>query len=373
MNFDYIVIGGGIAGASCGYFLAPHGRVLLIERESQPGYHSTGRSAALYTENYGNRIIQGLTIASRAFFERPPAGFADHPLLSPRGVVGIARPDQLPALALMLKTGQALVPSISEISVDRACAMQPLLRRDYVAGAIYEPEAMDMDVHALHQGYLKGLRAAGGRIATDAEVRGLDRRGGVWQVATRAGDFAAPVVVNAAGAWCDEIARLAGLRPVGLTPKRRTALIFAPPCPVDPAWPMMHDADETFYFKPDAGQMLGSPADETPMAPQDVQPDEIDIATCVDRIEQSVTFKIGRIGRRWAGLRSFVADKTPVVGFAPDGDGFLWLAGQGGYGIMTSPGMGEVAASLARGRSVPSRVADMGVTAAELSPARLVT
>jgi D-arginine dehydrogenase len=368
---DYLVIGGGIAGATAGYALAEHGRVVVLERESQAGYHTTGRSAALYTEAYGNAAVRAITAASRAFFEAPPAGFADHPLLTARGALFIGRVDQLSTLEAEAQTARRLVPTVSLLGARDTCALVPLLRPDYVAGGVLEPDARDMDVHAIHQGFLKGLRARGGELVVNAEATGLALVAGDWEVETKAGRFGAPVVVNAAGAWCDEVAALAGAGPIGLVPKRRTAFLFRPPATVDiDRWPMVCDVDEQFYFKPDAGNILASPADETPSPPCDAQPEELDIALAVERIQAAANLPIQRIAHRWAGLRSFVADKTFVVGFDPGAPGFFWFAGQGGYGIQTSPAMGRIAADLARGLSLPSDVADLGVSEAALSPAR---
>jgi D-arginine dehydrogenase len=223
----------------------------------------------------------------------------------------------------------------------------------------------------VHRGYLRGMTARGGRIVTNAEVTGLSRDGSGWRVATRAGDFAAPVVVNAAGAWCDEVAALAGVAPIGLVPKRRTAITFDPPQgQAIHGWPSMIDVDESFYFKPDAGRILASPADETPMPPCDVQPDELDVAILVDRLEQATTLQVKRIASKWAGLRSFVADKTLVAGFDAQAEGFFWLAGQGGYGIQTSPTMARVAAGLVAGKGLPPDLVDLGVSEATLAPDR---
>lgn len=368
---DFLVIGGGIAGASAAYNLAGSAKVVVLERESQPGYHSTGRSAALYSETYGNFIIRALTVASGAFYDAPPAGFADHDLLTPRGTIIVGREDQVAKLDQAYAEARQLVDNVARL--DRAEVLErcPLLRPDYVAGGVLEPDARDIDVHAVHGGFLRGLRARGGSVVTDAEVLGLRRDGGKWTVETRAGSFAAPVVINAAGAWCDEIAALAGVTPVGLEPKRRTAFTFAAPADTDlHALPMIIDADESFYFKPEVGQFLASPADETPIAPCDVQPEEIDIAEAVERIETCSTLQIRRINHKWAGLRSFVADRTPVVGFDAAAEGFFWLAGQGGYGIQTSPAMGQLAAALARSEDVPAPIAAFGVKAEALSPLR---
>ncbi|HIM46749.1 MAG TPA: FAD-binding oxidoreductase [Alphaproteobacteria bacterium] len=372
MNCDFLVIGAGMAGASAAYELAELGSVILIEREDMPGYHTTGRSAAVFTEAYGNRTIRGITTASRAFYNAPPDGFGDDPLLTPRGALFIGREDQRATLQQHYEDCHALVPSVSLIDGAEACRLVPILRPDYVAGAVHEPDAMGIDVNALHQGYLHGLKSRGGTLVTDAELTGLARNGGTWDIDTRAGNYQAPVVVNAAGAWCDVVAELAGVRPVGLVPKRRTAFIFdAPEGSNSDDWPLMADIDEEFYIKPDAGRLLGSPADETPMPPQDIQPDELDIAIAVDRIEKATTVKISRILNKWAGLRSFVADKTLVAGFDAEAHGFFWLAGQGGYGIQTAPAMAVIAAALASGGDFPAHVTERGVSAADLDPARL--
>ena len=369
---DYIIIGAGIAGASAAYELASDSKVIVLERESQPGYHTTGRSAALYTEVYGNRVIRAITSASRAFFEAPPTGFADHPLLTPRGTLLIGRDDQEASLAMALEEGTRTVDSVSMIGANDVAMKVPFLKAGYAKGAVWEPDARDMDVHAIHQGFLKGLRARGGKVITDAEVLGLSSSGGDWTIETRAGTFRAPVVINAAGAWADVVAKMAGARIVGLVPKRRTAFTFDVPAGTHvEKVPAVIDVDETWYIKPESGRLLGSPADETPSEPCDAQPEELDLAIAIDRIEQAIAFGIGRLHSKWAGLRSFVADKTMVAGFAKKTPGFFWLAGQGGYGIQTCPGMARIAAELARGRAFPQEVADRGVDASDLSPDRL--
>jgi D-arginine dehydrogenase len=284
----------------------------------------------------------------------------------------IARADQRQRLEAALAESKAILPSVHALDRGRSLGLCPVLKTDYLDSAFYEEEARDMDVHAIHQGFLRGFRAAGGKLVCDAEVTALGRNGASWTIATRAGAFAAEIVIDAAGAWADALARLAGVKPVGLVPKRRTALTFEPPAGMDfRRWPAVIDVDEQFYWKPDAGQLILSPADETPVEPQDVQPEELDIALCIDRVERASTLTIRAVARKWAGLRSFVADKTPVVGFAPDAPGFFWLAGQGGYGIMTSPAMGRIAAGLAQGRPIPADIAARGISAADLAPGRL--
>jgi D-arginine dehydrogenase len=369
---DFVIIGGGIAGASVGYFLAPHGRVVLLERESQPGYHSTGRSAALFLESYGTPQVRALTRASRAFLDTPPPGFAEHPVLAPRGCLLVAAPGQEQELEAHWDLLRAMTPHARRLTPAEALELVPVLRRERVIGAVLEPDAMDMDVHAIHQGYLRGLRRAGGTVACDAEVTALSRTAQGWDVVTRAGDWRTPVVINAAGAWCDVIAALAGVAPVGLQPKRRSAFTFAPPPGLDVRhWPCLISADESWYVKQDAGMLLGSPANADPVPPQDVQPEELDIALAVDRIEQMTTLQIRRPARTWAGLRSFVADGDLVGGFDPAAPGFFWLAAQGGYGIQTSPAMGEACAALARGLPLPQHIAQFGLTPAMLGPGRL--
>ena len=371
-HVDYLIIGAGIAGASVGYWLAPHGRVLLLERESQPGYHSTGRSAALFMESYGAPPVRALTRASRAFLDTPPPGFAAQPLLAPRGALMVAEPGQEAALAEHWAVLRALAPTARLLDAAAARALVPVLRAERVIGAALEPDAVDMDVHAIHQGYLRGLRAAGGRVRGDAEVERLERRGDRWRVQVGKDFIEAGLVLNAAGAWADVVAARAGLPGIGLQAKRRSALVFKPPPDVAfAAWPLVAGLGEDWYFKPDAGQRLASPANADPVPPQDVQPEELDIALAIDRIEAVTTLTVRRPTRTWAGLRSFVADGALVGGHDPLAPGFFWVAAQGGYGIQTSPAMGEACAALARGLPLPGHIAAHGLTAEMLSPARL--
>ena len=347
---DFLVVGAGIAAASIGAWLARRGRVVLLERESQPGYHSTGRSAALFMESYGTPQVRALTMASRSFLEHPPAGFADVPILSPRGVLMVGSAEQQALLDEHWQVMRSVAPDARRLSAAEALALVPVL----------------------HQGYLRTLRRHGGTLACAVEVRALARRDGLWHVDAGASRWQAPIVVNAAGAWCDVIARLAGVAPIGLVPKRRAAFVFAPPAGVTvAAWPALVGVDESWYVKPDAGMLLGSPANADPVEPHDVQPEELDIAIAIDRIETMTTMKIVRPARTWAGLRSFVADGDLVGGFDVDAPGFFWLAAQGGYGIQTSAAMGEACAALAAGEAMPAPIARFGLTAAMLSPARL--
>ncbi len=369
---DVLVVGAGIAGASAAYELAASGRVIVLERENQPGYHTTGRSAAVYTQNYGNREIRALTLASHSFFNEFPPGLVETPILSPLGALFVAREDQLATLDAALGETQALVSSIRRIDCAEAIEINPSLDPNYVAAAIFEPEARDIDVHALHGGYLKGLRQRGGKVVTNADVTAISCDSGVWTVNTKAGNYSASIVVNAAGAWCDTIAELAGVRPIGLVPKRRTVFIFDPPQGLDiSSWPLTIDIDETFYFKPDAGMILASPADETPSPPCDAQPEEIDVAVAIERVQTATNLRVRRVAHKWAGLRSFVADRTPVVGMDEDAEGFFWLAGQGGYGIQTAPAIGCAVAALITTGTLPDDLIANGLRDSDLAPQRL--
>lgn len=373
MQADFIVIGGGIAGAAAAYWLAPHGKVLVIERESQPGYHSTGRSAALFAQSYGTPLVRAVTRASRPFFETPPPGFADYPILSPRGVMFIGTHGQQALLDTMLAELRAVDSSVCAIDAAEICRRVPVIRPEWAIGAVLDSGAMDMDVNGLHQGYLRGVRQHGGMIVCDAEVSELRRKEGLWQVHTTRGDtYSAPMVANAAGAWCDAIAALADIAPIGLVPKRRTAFTFSPPAEIDiHSWPAVFGADESFYFKPDAGILLGSPANADPAPPHDVQAEELDVATGIYNIEAATTLQIRRPSRVWAGLRSFVADGDLVAGFDTAAPGFFWIAAQGGYGIQSANAMGRISAALMRGEAIPDDIAAEGVSAAALAPERL--
>ena len=369
---DFLVIGGGIAGASIAHWLAPHGRVVVLEREEQPGYHSTGRSAALFMESYGPPQVRALTLASRAFFEHPPAGFSDHSLLSSRGALIVAAPDQAERLEEHWEVLRATSPTARRLNAEQTCALVPVLRPERVLGAVHEPDAADMDVHAIHQGYLRGLRKAGGELVCNAEVAAITRSGNHWHVRCGTRIYQAPIVINAAGGWADGLARLAGVTPLGIEPRRRSAFIFAPPAGIDcTRWPMTVGATEDWYFKPDAGLLLGSPANADPVDAHDVQPEELDIALAIYRIEENTTLTIRRPTRTWAGLRSFSPDGDLVCGYDEHTPGFFWVAGQGGYGIQTSPAMGEIGAALVRGLAVPAHAASFGLTAQMLGPGRL--
>ncbi len=369
---EVLVVGAGIAGASAAYFLAPHAQVTVLEREDQPGYHTTGRSAALFAESYGNAVVRAVTRASRAFLEAPPAGFAANPLLTPRGHLIFGRADQSHRVAALAEEMAATGSRVERISGSRVRELVPALRETHSHAGVLDALAEDMDVHALHHGFLRGARVVNG-----AEVLEAGFSGGRWRLQTKAGEFAAPVLVNAAGAWADELARIAGVAPLGIQPLRRTAIVFE--CArfgggtgKNAGWPMAIDAEETLYFRPEAGRFLASPADETPSPACDAQPDELDVATLIERLQGATLFDIRRITAKWAGLRSFAPDRTLVCGFDPRHEGFFWLAGQGGYGIQTAPAMGMIAAAFVLRRDLPAVARDQGVVESSLSPGRFL-
>ena len=372
-EYDAVIVGAGIAGASLAWRLAGHRKVILLEREDQPGFHSTGRSAAMFIESYGPAAVRALTRASRAFYEQPPAGFADNALLQPRGVLYLAGPGQQAQLE-QLHGELALTCAKVEV-LDAAAALQrvPCLRPEQVCGALYDPDAQDIDVHALHQGFLRGMRRQGGELRTNAAVLHAHHDGQAWTLELADGEaIRTQTVVNAAGAWADELAALCGAAPIGLVPRRRSAFTFrAPEGLAFAGWPAVVGVDESYYFKPDAGQLLGSPANADATVPHDVQPEELDIATGIHRIESVCELAIRRPNRTWAGLRSFVKDGELVIGWDDHAPGFFWVAAQGGYGIQTAAGASSLADALLRRVSLPEVLARHGVDPAALSPLRL--
>lgn len=372
-DYDFVIIGAGIAGASVGWELAGQRRVLLLERESQPGYHTTGRSAALYSATYGTPHIRALTRASRAFYDAPPPEFGTAPILTPRGVLYLAGPDQLELLAAAHAQALALDPDVRRVTREEMLALVPCLRPEAVAAGMSEPGAADIDVHALHQGYLRGLRQRGGQIRCNAEVAGLQRLEDGWTITLADGEaITAAAVVNAAGAWADVVAGLAGVPAIGLEPRRRTAFTFPVPTGMDAThWPAVIGIAEDYYFKPDAGQLLGSPANADAVTPHDVVPEELDVALGIHRIEQVTSFQIRRPSHTWAGLRSFVADGDLVIGWDNHVPGFFWLAAQGGYGIQSAAGAALLARQLALDEPLLDCLVREGVTRDALSPARL--
>jgi D-arginine dehydrogenase len=372
-EFDVAIVGAGIAGASLAWRLAGQRSVVLLERESQPGYHSTGRSAAMFMESYGPPMVRALTRASRSFYQAPPKDFAAQPVVSPRGALYVATHEQADLLSKMQAEVESTGSQVERLDAAAALAMAPCLRPDLIHGGLYESAAQDIDVAALHQGFLRGFKQLGGTVRTSAQVEGARRDGEGWLLQLASGETVrARTVVNAAGAWADELARLFGAKPIGLTPCRRSAFTFKAPEGMDvSAWPAVAGIDESFYFKPDAGQLLGSPANADPMHPHDVVPEELDIATGIYHIEAITTLSIRRPTATWAGLRSFVPDGEMVIGWDAGCPGFFWLAGQGGYGIQSAAGASLLAAAMVQGESLPEQLDAEGIAPAALSPQRL--
>jgi D-arginine dehydrogenase len=364
---DCIVIGAGIAGASAAAHIAADRRVALVEAEEAAGYHTTGRSAALWILNYGPPDVRALTGASRAFFEAPPPGFTEARLWSARDVLYLAAAGDEAAAEEAMAAGVGLRP----IAVEEARALVPAIRPGAIGAALIEAGTFDLDVAALHQGFLAQLRRLGGTIALRSRTMRIERRAGAWEVEVTGGArFRAPVLVNAAGAWGDEVAQQAGVAPVGLVPKRRTGVIIDP-APWQPAdWPALMDAREGWYGKPEARtRLMISPADETPIHPHDVQPDELDVAIAVDRMQRMLDIEVRRVERAWAGLRTFAPDGNLCFGVAPGAEGFFWCVGQGGYGIQTSPAAGRLVADLVAHRA-PDWLADAARIVPAIAPGR---
>jgi D-arginine dehydrogenase len=361
---DIAIIGAGIAGAGVAAELAADFDVVLVEQESRPGYHSTGRSAALFFQNYGNDVIRALSRASRPLFVDADPALFPNPLLSERGVLMIADQDSLPGLHSALARSEGL----RELSLDEACAMVPLLRRERLVAAAYEGDAQDIDVATLHQGFLRKAKAGGARLVTDAELLGARPRDGGWSIETKAGAIEARIIVNTSGAWADRVAQACGLAPIGIQPMRRSMAVLPPPAGVEVSrWPVIDDAAERWYAKPDAGKLYVSPADEDPVEPHDAFVDDMVLAEGLDRFEQALDFPVTRVEAKWAGLRSFAPDRTPVAGFDRTAENFFWVAGQGGYGIQTSPALSRLAGQLIRRAAVPD---DLQPFVPKLSPDR---
>lgn len=368
---DFLVIGAGVSGAAAASELALSGTTTLLEMEERPGYHSSGRSAALYTPNYGPAFVRTIIAASAKFYRDPPAGFADQPLLKPRQALTFVPAGHEARIDECIAAATPDTPLV-EISPAQACDLAPLLRREIVTRAVLDPHVMDMDATAIHQGFLKLLKGRHGKLVTDNRVTSIVRTKNVWHVTTATGAvFEAPILINAAGAWADEIGQMAGLPPIGLQPKRRTAIIIARDPDLAPAnMPAVDDGATEAYVKLDAGRLMASLGDATPSPPCDAQPEDLDMAMIVDWLERNTHVTVKRIEHSWAGLRNFVADHCPVVGFDRGADGFFWLAGQGGYGIMLAAALGRITRSFVTDGKLPADLAAQGLTESALAPDR---
>ncbi len=343
----------------------------MLEAEDSLGYHSSGRSATMLHYALGNPVVRELTLASRPFFDQPPEGFTDVPLGRTMPVLVYAREDELAALEALDSAITPFAP-LERLGETEMLELCPLLRigEGGAASGLADRNGLRLDPHALLQGYARLLRHSGGRLVTSARVAAIRREAGSWEVVTERGDrFSAPVLVNAAGSWADAIATIAGVRPLGLAPRRRTIITFDAPEGSDlSGWPFAKTVGEELYFAPESGRLFASPMDEVPSDPCDAQPDDYEVALAAHRVEERTTMAVGRIVHKWAGLRTFTPDRKPAAGFAPDVEGFFWLAGQGGFGLQTSPMMARAVASLIEGAPWPLG----GVTAEELSPVRFL-
>ncbi|GIT86029.1 FAD-binding oxidoreductase [Roseobacter sp. OBYS 0001] len=371
MVYDFIVMGAGMAGVSAAYELSQSASVLIIEAERQPGYHSSGRSAALFTRNYGTALVRKINALSEPFFQTPPEGFADGPLLRPRGALAVAGANHGDKIDAVLAAATPDHP-VHQVTSREAVKMVPFLRLEYIARAAFEPGVSDIEVSTLLWAYLKGFKRRGGQIKTGEPVTALNQIAKNWAVTTCRETYYAKTIINACGAWADEVGTLAGAARIGLVAKRRTAIIVdATPGYDVAALPCVDFAENDAYIKPDAGKLMVSPGDATATPPQDAQPDEMDVAMLTDWLERQTLIPVRRIAHSWAGLRSFVPDENPVVGFDPLVPRFIWHAGQGGYGIMMAPALARAVASLAQDARLPSDFQAYHVTSDDLGPVRL--
>lgn len=364
-RFDIVIIGGGIAGASIGAELARSASVLILEREESPGYHATGRSVAFWEETYGGRAVQPLTTGSGPLLSSPDPDFADRPFLSPRQVLHIGRAGDLPLRNRLIEEFDGIVPLMT---VDPQ-PLVPGLRPEWTLGLL-EPGVCDIDVAALHQAYLRRFRRRGGEVRTAAAFEAARREGDSWRVETSGGAVHCGIIVNAAGAWADNVAMRCGVAPIGITPLRRTVVQLRVPAMPSADLPLVMDLGLQFYFKPEgAGRIWLTPHDEEPSPPCDAAPEEVAVAEAIARFESVVDWPIAAIERKWAGLRSFAPDRVPVYGYDPKTSGFFWFAGQGGFGIQTAPAAALLAAALLTGDTPDAAVA--AIDPAAYSPQRL--
>ena len=358
---DILIIGGGVAGLSAGAALAGHGNVHVLEAEDQIGFHSSGRSATMFHYALGDALIRTLTLASRAFFDRPPEAFGDDPIGRRMAVLVHGRADELAELDA-LEAAIAPFATLERLDQQGIAELCPLLKvgEDGAVAAIADMNGMRLDQHALLQGYWRLMRAAGGVLTTKARAAAIVREGGAWRVTTETGEvFAAPILVNAAGAWADHVAALAGVALVGLEPLRRTIITFdAPAGTALDHLPFAKTVGDELYFAPESGRLFASPMDEVPSEPCDAQPGEYEVALAAFRMEERTRVTVKHVHSRWAGLRSFTPDRHPAVGFAKDAEGFFWLAGQGGAGLQTSPAMAAMVAALVAGTDWPLPTVD---------------
>ncbi len=367
---DFLVIGGGMAGISAAYELSKLGKTIVLEKESTTGYHATGRSSAIYDESYGHIEVNRLAVASREFLHHPPDGFAEQPFLTDRGVLIIAQSEQSQQLDEFYQRVQPLVKNLRSLDAQQMRQHMPFLSDDYQL-AILSPGCKDMDVNAQLLGYQQLFKRAGGQIVTHEELQSASFKQGLWHVQGNRDTYQSPIVINAGGAWADAIATRCGLKPLSLSPMKRSVFCFTFELSEKlQNVPLVMDIEETFYLKPDAGIFLGTLADEQPSLACDVQVDDLDIAIGVDRIERATGLTVHKVINQWAGLRTFSNDRIPVIGEDPKNKGFFWLAGQGGYGIMTAPANAMLLSSLVSKDSLAPCLLEAGVRPLDYSPRR---
>jgi D-arginine dehydrogenase len=367
-TFDFLVVGAGIAGASIAAHLAKTHSVLLVDMEERAGYHTTSRSAASYEPNYGPVPMLALTRASHDFFMQPPPGFAEAAVFTPRGSLFLEAEGQADKTEYLLSKSSGL----TELSMAQTRELFPVLKPDYAKRSFLDGMTGDLDVDLLHRGYLRMLKECGGKVMLSAPLQLGEYSGSAWNIRCGGTDITATVIVNAAGAWGDVVAKLCGVTPVGLTPKRRSIGVIPMPADVDFArWPMVTDIGETWYAKPQSGKMIVSSADATPVQPHDAYADDMAIAEGIDRMMAATTIEVERLEHSWGGLRTFAPDGSPVIGFDPPTEGFFWLVGQGGYGIQSAPGLSAMAADMARGLPISQAIIDLGLNRADIAPERL--
>lgn len=357
-DFDIVIVGAGIAGASIAAEIAPYCRVLIVEAEDHPGYHATGRSAAFWTESYGGPLVQPLTTASGPWLAKPPSAFSDRGFFTDRGALTVAREQDLLALDAFLAQFSGTGVEMVQWGRAELVARIPELDAAYVRG-VYEPDCRDIDVAGLHQAYLAAARKAGAEMWLKAGLKKARRVDGLWALDIAGQNVAAHNIVNAAGAWADDVAQMAGIAPLGIQPYRRTVLQIRVDPPASADLPLTLGVNGDFYFKPQAGRVWLSPHDETPVLAGDAMPEELDIAMAIDRFQAVVDWKIEAVEQKWAGLRSFAPDRLPVIGWSDAVDGFFWFAGQGGYGIQTAPAAAKLAAALILSRPRDTMVANI--------------
>ena len=364
---DFLIVGGGVAGLSVAARLARHGRVVVLEAEESLGYHSSGRSATFSHFGIGNRIVRGLTAHSRAFFLDAGEGV----LARTSPALFVATEEMRPVLEQQGRDMAAHTDTIREVDEAEMRRLFPPLRTGgdaIVAGLLY-PDGLRLDSDAMLQSFARTVRAEGGEVLTGRRIEAIAPEGSGWRVRADGDSWTAPVLVNAAGAWADAVAALAGVRPLGLKPLRRTIVVVDPPDGADVrGWPFVKTAVDDFYILPESGRLMASPVDEVESDPCDAQPEEYDIALAAWKVERYTTLPVARIAHRWAGLRTFTADRTPAAGCDPQAPGFFWLAGQGGFGLQTAPAMAEAVEALVTGSAWPEALAALGITRDEIAP-----